>query len=208
MKKQHHVIERSRQCLASLGNIQPRTQFGGYALTVEKVVFALVSEDGLYLRASEALREYVSNRPLEPLVFRKRGTAVSLNYFKVDHALWEDENRLISLSAAALHTAREEFNNRQRSSRLKDLPNLSLRLELLLLEAGISTIGDLIELGAKQSWLKLRAINQHVGFNTLLALEGAIKGRHQAALPQQVKAELDEWYKNALRQELNKGMIR
>jgi len=200
MKKQHPVVERSRKRLAALGHIESRTQFGGYALAVEKVVFALINDDALYLRASEALRDYAAQQPMQPLVFRKRGTSVNLNYYRVDEALWDDPHQLVALSAASLFTARQESRARQISSRLKDLPNLSLRMELMLHEAGVKTVRHLLELGAKQCWLKLRAINQHVGFKTLLALEGAIEGRHEAALPQAVRAELNEWYQETLKQ--------
>lgn len=199
MKKQHPVVERSRKCLAALGHIESRTQFGGYALAVEKVVFALINDDALYLRASEALRQYAVQQPMQPLVFRKRGTSVNLNYYRVDETLWSDPHRLVALSAASLHTARQEYLARQVSSRLKDLPNLSLRIELMLHEAGVRTVQHLLELGAKQCWLRLRAINQHVGFKTLLALEGAIEGRHEAALPPAVRAELNEWYQETLK---------
>ncbi|MDL4913426.1 MAG: TfoX/Sxy family DNA transformation protein [Enterobacterales bacterium endosymbiont of Blomia tropicalis] len=203
MKKAHQVVERSRECLASLGKIESRTQFGGYALAVEQVVFALINEDELYLRASEALREYVVKCPLETLVFRKRGIPVNLNYFKVDEALWCNAERLIALSASSLQTAQSELQSRHTSVRLKDLPNLSLRMELMLREVGICTVKHLCETGAKQCWLKLKAINQHVGLNTLLALQGAISGHHHAALPQAVKAELSEWYQNTVKHTLN-----
>ncbi|RPD96362.1 TfoX/Sxy family DNA transformation protein [Candidatus Pantoea deserta] len=199
MKKQHPVVERSRERLAALGHIESRTQFGGYALAVEKVVFALISDDALYLRASEALREYAARQPMQPLVFRKRGASVSLDYYRVDDALWRDAGQLLALSAASLDTARQASQARERSSRLKDLPNLSLRMELLLHEAGVKTVRHLLELGAKQCWLRLRAINQHVGLKTLLALEGAIEGRHEAALPQAVRAELNAWYQETLK---------
>lgn len=198
MKKHQRVILRSIRQLAPLGNIESRTQFGGYALAVERVVFALIKEDQLYLRASEELRQYGAKQPLEPLTFRKRGMAVSLNYFKVDEHLWRHPEDLVALSAASLQTARREQHDRQGKVRLKDLPNVSLRLEMMLHEIGICTVKHLHEVGAKQCWLKLRCNNQHIGLNTLLALEGAISGHHQAALPQTIKAELGEWYQAAL----------
>ncbi|MEZ3498133.1 TfoX/Sxy family DNA transformation protein [Pantoea sp. KPR_PJ] len=200
MKKQHPVVERACEHLAALGSVESRTQFGGYSLAVEKVVFALINDDALYLRASEALRAYAAKQPMQPLVFRKRGTSVNLNYYRVDDALWNDARQLLALSAASLSTARQESQKRELTSRLKDLPNLSLRMELMLQEAGVKTVRHLLELGAKQCWLKLRAINQHVGLKTLLALEGAIEGRHEAALPKAVRAELNEWYQQTLKQ--------
>ncbi|KAF6667444.1 TfoX/Sxy family DNA transformation protein [Pantoea anthophila] len=198
MKKVNPVVERSRAHLAPLGAIESRTQFGGYALAVESVVFALINQGELYLRASEPLQAYITDRPLQPLVFRKRGKLVSLNYYRVDETLWRDPEHLLALSAASLETAQLELQDRQGSPRLKDLPNLSVRLEMMLYDAGIMSVNHLYQMGAKQCWLKLKAINQHVGFQTLLALQGAITGHHAAALPQATRAELNAWFQRTL----------
>lgn len=203
MKKVNPIVERSREQLAPLGTIESRTQFGGYALAVERVVFALVNNDALYLRASEPLREYIAVRPLEPLIFRKRGVLVSLNYFRVDDTLWHEPAHLLALSAASLETAQFDQHHKHSSPRLKDLPNLSVRMEMMLHEAGILNVQHLYEIGAKQSWLKLRAVNPHVGLQTLLALQGAISGHHYAALPQAVRAELDAWFQRTVLLTLN-----
>ena len=53
------------------------------------------------------------------------------------------------------------------------------------------------ELGAKASWLKIRAQNKQLGIKVLFALEGAIEGLHEAALPAEIRQELTEWF-NAL----------
>lgn len=198
MKKINPVVERSRAHLGPLGTIESRTQFGGYALAVESVVFALINKDELYLRASEPLRDYITDRPLQPLIFRKRGKSVKLDYFQVDEALWRDPDHLLTLSAASLETAQLELQHRQASPRLKDLPNLSVRMEVMLYEAGVMSVNHLYQMGAKQCWLKLKAINQHVGFQTLLALQGAITGHHAAALPLATRAELNAWFQRTL----------
>ncbi|CAK9884622.1 MAG: Protein Sxy [Candidatus Erwinia impunctatus] len=81
--------------------------------------------------------------------------------------------------------------------RLKDLPNLSMRLELLLRRAGIHSVEMLKNYGAKTCWLKMRASNKNLGINILFALEGAITGRHCSVLPAKVKTELVEWHRSA-----------
>lgn len=199
MKRKNEVVEQSIDALSVLGDIESRTQFGGYALAIERVVFAYIDNDTLYLRASEALRLYAVQRPLELLVYRKRGIPVTLSYFKVDQQLWQDRRQLISLSASSLQAAQADAAVKNISLRLKDLPNLSLRMELMLHKAGISSVESLQEMGSRQSWLKLRSVNKHVGLKTLLALEGAISGHHQAALPADVKEALSSWYQERLR---------
>jgi len=77
------------------------------------------------------------------------------------------------------------------------LPNLTFQLEVLLFEAGITDEETLRELGARASWLKMRAKNKALSIKVLFALEGAIAGLHEAALPAGIRRELTEWF-NAL----------
>ena len=84
--------KRILQCMelfASLGNIRARSQFGGYSLSANRVMFALVSDGELYLRASHETEEYFCEQGMERLIYRKRGMAVLLRYFKVSKAQWE-----------------------------------------------------------------------------------------------------------------------
>lgn len=191
-------IIQSKQQLAALGNITVRSQFGGYSLAVEKVVFALITDGELYLRASETLTRYLRTQSLTPLVIDKRGIAVELRYYHIDEALWNNQPLLIRLSKSALALAQQQKSARQNNVRLKDLPNLGIRMEMLLREIGINSVYALREAGAKRCWLRLRMRNQHLGLNCLMALQGAISGHHQAALPAEIKEELRNWFNCAV----------
>lgn len=190
----HQRIIQSKQQLAALGNITVRSQFGGYSLAVEKVVFALITDGELYLRASATLKRYLRTQSLPPLVIDKRGIAVELRYYRIDDALWNNPPLLIALSKSALALAQRQKNARQNNVRLKDLPNLGIRMEMLLREVGINSVCALREAGAKNCWLRLHMRNQHLGLNCLMALQGAISGHHQAALPAEIKEELRDWF--------------
>ena len=193
MNSNQRIIQ-SKQQLAALGNITVRSQFGGYSLAVEKVVFALVTDGELYLRASDTLISYLRTQSLPPLVIDKRGLQVTLRYYRIDDALWNNPPLLIKLSKSALTQALRQKNARQKNVRLKDLPNLGIRMEMLLREIGINSVGALREAGAKSCWLRLRMRNQHLGLSCLLALQGAISGHHQAALPAEIREELRNWF--------------
>nr|WP_318382122.1 TfoX/Sxy family DNA transformation protein [uncultured Enterobacter sp.] len=187
-------IYKSCEYLSELGKINYRALFGGYSLSVDDTVFAMVAEGDLYLRACEQSATYCLRHPAPMLTLIKRGRPVLLNYYRVDENLWHDKDTLVTLSSWSLSAARSEKMQRLRSSRLKDLPNLSFQLELLLLEAGINDFTTLRTLGAKACWVRLRGANTHLGVKVLLALEGAIEGMHEAALPAEIRQELREWY--------------
>ncbi|WP_318376020.1 TfoX/Sxy family DNA transformation protein [Enterobacter sp.] len=187
-------IHESREYLSELGTIRHRTLFGGYSLSVDDTVFAMVAKGDLYLRACEQSAEYRAQHPAPLLTMMKRGRPVVLNYYRVDDSLWHDRDTLMKLSTWSLAAAWKEKMQRLCKPRLKDLPNLNFQLEMLLWEAGVTDVLTLKKLGAKACWVRLRTLNTHLGVNVLLALEGAIEGMHKAALPAQQRQALTTWF--------------
>lgn len=195
MKKiSYERIYKSQEYLSPLGEIHLRALFGGYTLAVDDAVFAMVSDGELYLRACEESATYCVKHPSSFLTLVKRGRPVLLNYYRVDEGLWQDRQKLLQLSTYALDAARKERSLRYQRNRLKDLPNLTFQIEVLLYEAGITNEETLRELGAKTSWLKIRSKNRALSIKVLFALEGAIEGMHEAALPANIRRELTEWF--------------
>ncbi|PKH24242.1 competence protein TfoX [Enterobacterales bacterium CwR94] len=200
MNSKDRVIQ-AKNRLAELGTIASRTQFGGYSLSVDKKVFAVVMDGELYLRACEETLPWFTARRLVQLVIRKRGLFVQLNYFRVDPALWASP-QLIELSQLSLNAVYQEESERKQVQRFKDMPNMGMRMELLLFQAGITSIDMMKALGAKRCWIRLRQCNPHLGIHTLLAIQGAILGTHQAALPAAVIEELEGWYQRLIAETL------
>lgn len=201
-------ISQSRNRLSTLGQVHSRSLFGGYSLSIDNTVFAMVSEGELYLRACEENAAYFIERKLPVLAFSKRGRAVSLNYYQVDDVLWQDPALFMLLSEKAFVSARQEKEARDKHQRIKDLPNLTLSMELKLWEAGIRDIQTLKNKGAKACWVILRQQHRDLGLRALFALEGAIVGMHAAALPAERRRELKEWMSQHLEQEAQAKRLR
>ncbi|MFS7221892.1 TfoX/Sxy family DNA transformation protein [Rahnella inusitata] len=191
--------KRILQCMelfASLGNIRARSQFGGYSLSANRVMFALVSDGELYLRASQETEQYFCEQGMERLIYRKRGMAVLLRYFKVSKAQWEKPRALRRMAMLSLRGMQRDIDRRKNNEagRLKDLPNLTLALERMLWEVGIENSDDLRLQGACVTYEKLCAVKKDLSINILMALEGAILGFHEAALPMASRELLTQWY--------------
>lgn len=77
---------------------------------------------------------------------------------------------------------------------LSKLPNIGKTVEEQLNQVGITTVEELKVTGAKQAWLKIQSIDESACINRLQALEGAIRGVKKADLPDDVKADLKEFY--------------
>lgn len=188
-------VSESQDLFTSLGNIRSRSQFGGYSLSANGVMFALVSDGYLYLRATPENEMHFRRMGMESLIYRKRGIAIALRYFKVDEKLWQDTAQLLTLAKSSLQGMLDDIKTKKDGeARLKDLPNISLNLERLLWQVGVSTSSQLRAQGACETYLKLRTIKSNLGLNVLLALEAAIQGFHHAALPMASREVLMKWF--------------
>lgn len=188
-------IQQVKSRFTFLGSITYRSQFGGYALLVDGIMFALVSDGELYLRANDQIENIFQTRKMSNLVYAKRGMPILLRYYFVDSTLWEDQNLLFYFVQLAYESSKTEMlNKKSQPVRLKDLPNLSITIEKLLWKVGIKSAEELKIKGAKCTYLKLKSLNKSLGFNVLLALAGAISGYHCAVLPSVLRNELLEWY--------------
>ncbi len=90
----------------------------------------------------------------------------------------------------------ERIKNQERKSmgELVKLPNIGKAVEEQLNQIGIFTQDDLKSVGAKNAWLKIQGIDESACIHRLLALEGAIRGVKKTTLPDDVKADLKEFY--------------
>ncbi|AJJ09786.1 hypothetical protein CH64_991 [Yersinia rohdei] len=195
-----NMITQAHSRFDFLGQITIRSQFGGYGLLANGIMFAVVSEGELYLRANDKIEGLFRTRGMANLVYAKRGLPVLLRYYWVDSQLWDDDLVLRNFARQAHQGAKAEVLSKKDSNvRLKDLPNLSASLERLLWKVGIKSAAELRLEGAKCSYLKLRVLRRSLGINVLLALAGAISGHHYAVLPLMMRIELIEWFEMHIR---------
>ena len=81
---------------------------------------------------------------------------------------------------------------------LSKLPNIGKVLEKQLNDVGINTIDDLINLGSKETWLKIKEIDDSACLNRLMALEGAIQNIRWHNLSEEDKDNLRNFYNSQL----------
>ena len=79
-------------------------------------------------------------------------------------------------------------------SELSRLPNIGKIVEEQLNQIGITTAAELKEVGSKAAWLKIQQIDESACIHRLMALEGAIQGVKKTMLPDEVKADLKQFY--------------
>lgn len=72
-------------------------------------------------------------------------------------------------------------------------------VEKQLNEVGINTVDDLINIGSKEAWLKIKKIDESACINRLMALEGAIQNIRWHNLSDDDKENLKEFYNSKKR---------
>ena len=82
---------------------------------------------------------------------------------------------------------------------LSKLPNIGKVVEKQLNEVGINTVDDLINIGSKEAWLKIKKIDESACINRLMALEGAIQNIRWHDLSDDDKENLKEFYNSKKR---------
>ena len=72
-----HLIE----MLEPLGPVSARRMFGGYGIYIDKLMFALVADDTLYLKVDDGSREEFLAADLEPFSYANKGKIFQLSYY-------------------------------------------------------------------------------------------------------------------------------
>jgi DNA transformation protein len=98
------------ELFASLGDVRVRRMFGGHGVFHGELMFALVVDDVLYLKADAVSAVRFEERGLPRFVYHRQGRPVQLSYFMAPEELYDapDAAREWALLAcdAALRAAR------------------------------------------------------------------------------------------------------
>ena len=78
---------------------------------------------------------------------------------------------------------------------LEKLPNIVQAVAQQLEQVGVDSPQALCQLGAKEAWLRIQAIDDSACIHRLMALEGAVCGVKKPMLPEDVKDDLRAFYR-------------
>ena len=85
-----HVLD----LLEPLGPVSARRMFGGYGIYIDRVMFALVASDVLYLKVDDASRGEYEAAGLEPFCYTKQGKSYRMSYHAAPEDALEDAELL------------------------------------------------------------------------------------------------------------------
>lgn len=105
------------ESLAPLGRVVAKRMFGGTGLFLDGLMFAIVIDDQLWLKADDRNRAEFTALDLPPFTYQRQGKATALSYYRAPDEALDAPHALLpwarSAFAAALRSGAAKASRRQ-----------------------------------------------------------------------------------------------
>ncbi len=89
----------------AFGPITARRMFGGYGIYHHGVMFGLVQEDALYLKANEATRHHFELQGLSRFQYEKKGKVIHISFYLAPEETYDDREEAAIWATRAYEAA-------------------------------------------------------------------------------------------------------
>ncbi len=83
-------IENLQDVFAQFGPIRAKSMFGGYGIYHDDLMFALVADDELYLKADQQSADDFIAQDLPAFEYAKQGKIYKMSYYQAPEAIYDD----------------------------------------------------------------------------------------------------------------------
>lgn len=116
-------VEFLKEVFSGFGPVSARRMFGGYGLYYDGLMFGLVAQDTLYLKADEAIQHYFDAEGLEKFTYEKSGKTYSIAYFQAPDALFDNQDEAALWAHRSFNAAlRAAVKKRPKKTRTSGTP--------------------------------------------------------------------------------------
>jgi DNA transformation protein len=92
--------------LAPLGSVAMRRMFGGIGVFCDGLMFGIVADDAVFLKADDINRAAFAAEGLGPLTYKAKGRTIELPYWRVPERLFDDPDEMLEWARGALAASR------------------------------------------------------------------------------------------------------
>ena len=103
------------ESLAPLGPVQARRMFGGAGLYCDGVMFALIDDETVYLKANDQTSSAFSAEGLKPFTYHGKNKPVTMLYWRVPERLFDDQDEFVVWAQTALSVARSQATPKKKT---------------------------------------------------------------------------------------------
>ncbi|WP_428652784.1 TfoX/Sxy family DNA transformation protein [Photobacterium satsumensis] len=179
--------------LREFGGFEKRSMFGGTGIFIESAMYAIITDEALFLRGGSNLDQHFTLLGCEKFRHIKRSTTAVVNYYDITHIYQTDAKTCSSLvkQSIAISTSDKSYKMSDKSKRIRDLPNMRLTLERMVKKAGVPDVSSFVSLGAVEVFRKVRhSHGKDLDVKLLWMFAGAIDGCHWTLLKEDQKQRL------------------
>ena len=98
-------VDSLEEVFALFGTIKARRMFGGYGIYHSGLMFGLVADDVLYLKADAKSVEVFSKQGLQPFMYEKRGKKIKMSYYLAPEEIFDDPEQAKAWAVLAFEAA-------------------------------------------------------------------------------------------------------
>jgi DNA transformation protein len=177
------------------GESQTRSMFGGTGLFRHNAMYALISNDSVFIRGGGELDEILKSLECQKFRHIKKQSTATVNYYDVTRLFLESRDKLTPLVKVSIENSVSQRSVKKSASsrRLRDLPNMQLTLERMVKKSGVEDVNRFMELGAAKVFHCVkRTYGKDVDVKLLWKFAGAIDGVHWELIQDPTKKQLLE----------------
>ena len=106
MSASDSFLDMLRELLAPLGHIAIKRMFSGASIYCDGLIFALVEDDVLYLKAGAKTQSRFEAEGLGPFTYEGKTRPVSMSYWRVPERLYDEPGEMLEWAREAISVAR------------------------------------------------------------------------------------------------------
>ena len=107
------------ELMQSIGPVRAKRMFGGHGIFLDDLMFALIADDVLYLKADKETENEFITKGLDAFTYDKKNKTLSLSYFQAPEEALEDNDEMKLWAnkaySAALRAASKKRKNSESS---------------------------------------------------------------------------------------------
>jgi DNA transformation protein len=105
MKKHSEYIDFLNEVFEEFGPIEARKMFGGYGIYHDGLMFALVAENTLYLKADESTKNLFESRDLPQFEYERKDKSIKMSYYLAPDEIFDDREEAAIWASHAYEAA-------------------------------------------------------------------------------------------------------
>ncbi len=117
MKKHSDFIEFLNETFEEFGLINARKMFGGYGIYHNGVMFGLVENNVLYLKADETTQKHFESEGLSQFQYERAGKKVKMSYYRSPEEIYDDREKASVWARRSYRVAVKQSNDKMRKKK-------------------------------------------------------------------------------------------